>query len=278
MIPGTSFPLRHRRLSAVLLLVLAGVASVGVLAHQMSQVEANLVDSERYAQLVNRPAPGFNLRDASGRPVALTDFRGKVVVLNFIYARCHDTCPLHSSLVARIQARISEADGLDQQIHFLTVSTDTEDATETAALMAAHGKTYGLAPSNWTFLHGGVGRERGGLELAKAYGLEFTPTGSGKQVHGVVTHVIDPDGQLRARFHGLEFAPIQLMLYAAALAHGEHTPGFGAEGAVAPAWSSRLVFSAAIAVLGMAIYALWLLRSRRRATRALAAPEEPLQP
>ncbi len=57
---------------------------------------------------------------------------------------------------------------------------------------------------NWHFLYRGEGEPPGlTSELAKAYGVQFRDTGEGVQVHGVVTHVIDPEGQMRARFHGL---------------------------------------------------------------------------
>jgi protein SCO1/2 len=40
----------------------------------------------------------------------------------------------------------------------------------------------------------------------------------------VVTHVIDQDGRLRARFHGLEFAPVNLVVYVNALVNGAQAP------------------------------------------------------
>jgi protein SCO1/2 len=40
------------------------------------------------------PAPGFRLVDQKGTSVALSDFRGQVVVLTFMDTRCDETCPL----------------------------------------------------------------------------------------------------------------------------------------------------------------------------------------
>lgn len=36
----------------------------------------------------------------------------------------------------------------------------------------------------------------------------------------MVTHVIDPEGQMRARFHGLKFKPEHLVTYLKAIAIG----------------------------------------------------------
>ena len=43
-------------------------------------------------------------------------------------------------------------------------------------------------------------------------------------MHGVVTHVIDREGHLRARFHGLKFQPVNLVLLVNALVNDVHPP------------------------------------------------------
>ena len=44
-----------------------------------------------------------------------------------------------------------------------------------------------------------------GQMTADRYGLKFSLGEGGVQVHGIVTHIIDKSGNLRARFHGLKF-------------------------------------------------------------------------
>lgn len=58
------------------------------------------------AQLMNELMSGrhpvggpFTLRDADGRRVALADFRGRVVLLYFGYARCPDVCPTDLAVI-----------------------------------------------------------------------------------------------------------------------------------------------------------------------------------
>ena len=60
-------------------------------------------------------------------------------------------------------------------------------------------------------------------------GLEFTQTADGEQMHGIVTHVIDQDGRLRARFHGLGFEPLNLVIYVNALTSRAQAPHNHAE-------------------------------------------------
>jgi protein SCO1/2 len=203
------------------ILALSGVTH----AHSsVDEVAADIQKTERYMELVDREPPPFILSDTDGNRVTLADFAGKVVILNFVYARCRDVCPLHSALLAKVQRQLREV-GLVEGIQFVSIATDTEEVPATVERMRQHGTQHGLDPTNWIFLHRGMQSPADTtVRLAERYGLQFTPTPDGVQMHGVVTHVIDPDGRLRARFHGLRFAPQNLVIYAAALVHGgEHS-------------------------------------------------------
>ncbi|HBC35034.1 MAG TPA: SCO family protein, partial [Marinobacter adhaerens] len=114
-----------------------------------------------------------------------------------------------------------EEEGLSEEVVFITIATDREDIAGTRDNMRAYGDNFDLNPGNWHFLYRGEGEPPGlTSELAKAYGVQFRDTGEGVQVHGVVTHVIDPGGQMRARFHGLKFKPEHLVTYLKAIAKG----------------------------------------------------------
>ena len=45
------------------------------------------------------PPEDFALRDQSGAPARLSDYRGRVVVLTFMYSTCQDTCPVTASQI-----------------------------------------------------------------------------------------------------------------------------------------------------------------------------------
>jgi protein SCO1 len=44
-------------------------------------------------------APDFNLRNQDGERVSMRDFRGKPVLVTFLYTTCEDTCPLQAQIV-----------------------------------------------------------------------------------------------------------------------------------------------------------------------------------
>lgn len=217
-----------RSLALCLLLVAAQVAPA--LSHSPDVVEQQLHEKDNYFQPVDSEAPDFELQDAEGRPVRMTDLRGKVVILHFIYTNCADFCPLHTELIATLQVMINTTPMKDM-VEFVTITTDPK--RDTGQVLTDYGPAHGLDPVNWMFLTAEPEQpENTTRTLAKAYGLEFTQTEDGEQMHGVVTHVIDQDGRLRGRFHALKFEPGTLVAFVNALINrdlpddGHGTAGF----------------------------------------------------
>lgn len=207
------------RFCGTLALGLIVLVSLPAAAHSLKDLEDKLLEREPYAEMTNRPAPDFTLWDAGGGGVGLADFRGTVVVLNFVYASCPDVCPLHSALMALIQEGVNRTPMRDL-VQFVTITTDPE--RDTPGVMNAYGPVHGLDPDNWVFLTSGAADPEGTRGLARKYGLKFTRTEGGYQVHGVVTHLIDKSGNLRARYHGLKADPTNVILHVNALVHDDH--------------------------------------------------------
>jgi protein SCO1/2 len=191
-------------------------------AHSLKDLEAMLGDKEKFFQPIDKPAPDFVLRNADGSRVGLSDLRGKVVVLHFIYARCPDVCPLHADRIAEIQQMVNQTP-MKEQVQFISITTDP--VNDTAKVLRDYGPAHGLDPVNWTFLTTAPDQpEDTTRRLAEAYGHKFSKTEDGYQVHGIVTHVIDREGRWRANFHGLKFEPVNLVLFVNALVNDVHRP------------------------------------------------------
>lgn len=205
-----------RRLAATWMAAALGVAAASPAgAHSPEDLAAAYLDREAFFQPLDAPAPDFTLQDADGWIVRLSDLRDQVVVLHFIYASCPDVCPLHAERIAEVQAMVNITP-MKELVQFVTVTTDPMgDGPE---VMRAYGPAHGLAPVNWTFLTAAPGQaEDATRALALEYGHKFEETGDGLQVHGVVTHIIDKEGRWRANFHGLRFAPVNLVTFVNAL-------------------------------------------------------------
>ena len=237
-------------------------------AHTMAKVESDLRAGDRNLQFVEQAAPEFTLQDSDGKPVALSDWMGRVVVLNFVYMRCRDFCPSHSQIIAKAQKLVAQVPGLSEQVQFITIATDAENASDSVDLMQTYGANNQLDMSNWKILYGGPGYEQAGIEIAKKYGLKFVPASEGEQMQGVITYVIDPSGQLRAKFHGVKFNQFNIMTYAAALAHGEHARTLNSANHSSIPSADRLplqlLLGAAFASISIFVYVVWIWFRRKR--------------
>jgi protein SCO1/2 len=225
--------MRNVKALAVPLALLAASASTAA-AHSLEDVQQDLREREQYFQPIDKEAPDLALQNAEGRTVRLADFRGKVVVLHFVYTSCPDVCPLHAARVAEVQEMVNRTP-MRELVQFVTITTDPEH--DTPEVMREYGPAHGLDPVNWMFLTGGPEQpEDTTRQLAERFGHKFTQTEDGHQIHGVVTHVIDREGRWQANVHGLEFEPTNLVLFVNALTH-QHA---GEEGS-SPTWWDRIV-------------------------------------
>src|SRR5260370_1099267 len=183
-----------------------------------SQHQSTLGDREKYFQPIDKDAPGFTLANAEGHGVSLADFRGKVVVLHFIYTSCPDVCPLHAERIAEIQSLINHSP-MEAQVQFISITTDP--SRDRGDVLRDYGPAHGLDPINWTFLTTAPGQaEDATRNMAVQFGHRFDKAEDGYQTHGIVTHVIDKEGRWRANFHGLQFEPSNIVIFVNALTDG----------------------------------------------------------
>ena len=139
------------------------------------------------------PPQDFRLRDQDGRPVTLREFRGRVVVLTFMYTTCRDTCPLTAT-------QIREAlDELGRDVLALAVSVDPVNDTPERARQFLFKR--GLGHDRMRFLLG----SRAQLQpIWKAYGIR--PQGSAFD-HSAYVLLIDRRGRQRIGFPVQQLTP-----------------------------------------------------------------------
>ncbi len=190
--------------------------------HPGTKLDEVMGSKEKYFQKIDRPAPPFKLANPNGDMVELADLVDKVVVIHFIYTRCPDVCPLHAERIAEIQGLINQTPMKDQ-VRFITITTDPMNDKD--QVLREFGSAHGLDPENWVFLTTAQAQaEDTTRKLAEAFGHKFIKSDDGYQTHGVVTHIIDRDGRWAANFHGLRFAPVNMVLYINGLINNTHLP------------------------------------------------------
>ena len=208
--PSKFFPI----LLVAVFLVFAGQVTAN---HPGESLDAELTAKSNYFQIIDRPAPDFQLADLRGNPVTLRDLADKILILHFVYARCPDICPLHAEKIADVQKMINQTP-MKNMVQFITITTDPE--RDIAENVMNFGELHGLNEVNWSYLTKLPDQDEAETRsLVQQYGHKFKVMDDGMQVHGVVTHVIDRGGRWAANFHGLNFEPVNLLLYVNGLSH-----------------------------------------------------------
>lgn len=148
------------------------------------------------------PAPDFRLTNQDGQPLALTDLRGKPVVLTFLYTTCPDICPLVASKLGQVHDRLGDR---ASQVAFVAITVDPE--RDSVARVRQYLQAQNLM-GKLTFLTG----ERSALEAVwSAYFIgvrrEPAPTspaggpGAYSVGHNDALYLLDKQGRERVLLH-----------------------------------------------------------------------------
>jgi len=143
------------------------------------------------------PAPPFRLTDQDGNAIGLADWHGKVVLLDFIWTRCPGPCPILTGIHAKVQQEMSPE--LRAKTHFASISLDP--TRDTPAVLREYAQKRGADLGHWSFLTGAPADVDA---VVKSYGVGSAKTPDGQIEHVVVTFLIDPNGQIRRRYLGLD--------------------------------------------------------------------------
>ena len=136
------------------------------------------------------PSPDFALRSSSGKLVRLSEFKGKAVLLTFLYDHCPDVCPL---IVANLQNALSRLGPQASKVQIIAVSVDPKgDTPKTVkAFLAAHRMT-----GRMEYL---IGSLKQLTPVWKSYGVEVQGTPDSREVgHTAFVYGITAGGKRRA--------------------------------------------------------------------------------
>ena len=153
----------------------------------------------------HEPAPGdvvpdFALLNQSDKKISLKQFRGKVLLMTFIYTRCPlaDYCPRMSRNFAEIDKALSGDAAVYAKTHLLSISFDP--TYDTPKVLRSYGGAYTGRYTQESFTHWDFAAPSAD-EMAKMeqfFGLGVTPGDDGTLQHSLSTLVIGKDGKVVA--------------------------------------------------------------------------------
>jgi len=161
--------------------------------------------------------PNFELTNQGGRRITFQQYRGRVLLVTFIYTRCPfpDYCPRVSSQFAEVNRQLEADATLSGKTHLLSISFDP--AHDTAKVLQTYGLTWAGSKQPGFFDHWEFAAPPSAElpEMANFFGLTYTQDG-GVITHSLSTAVIGPDGKIFAWYHGGDWQAADLVKQAAA--------------------------------------------------------------
>jgi protein SCO1/2 len=160
----------------------------------------------------NEPVPDFALVNQDGKRVHFAEFRGKAVLLTFIYTRCPlpDYCPLMSHNFAEIEKQLVNSPDVYAKTHLLSISFDSD--YDTPKVLRNYAKAFIADRGLRTFEHW----EFATLPAAEkskvtSFFNVFVTQEQGQITHSMDTAIVSPDGRIYKTYSGNEWKPADVL-------------------------------------------------------------------
>jgi protein SCO1/2 len=177
--------------------------------------------------LYHVPAPGdkvpdFTLRNQDGRSIHLDQFRGKELLITFIYTRCPlpNFCPLVTHNFAVIEQQLALDPALLRKTQLLSISFDPEH--DTPERLRAYGAQYIGSDQKNAFAHWDFAVPQKPVlnEMAKYFDVGLTAGANDSINHTLSTTLIGPDGRVVHFYPGNDWTPDQVVADVKESSHG----------------------------------------------------------
>ena len=156
--------------------------------------------------------PDFKMVNQNGKMIHLGQFKGRVVLLTFIYTRCplEDFCPRMNKNFAQIDKALAADPAMYKQTHLLSVSFDPK--FDTPVILKSYGGIYTGGDAR-TFAHWDFAAppEDQLSAMEQFFDVGVTPGDSGTLTHSLSTAVIGKDGKVRQWYPTNEWTPAEVL-------------------------------------------------------------------
>ncbi len=167
-------------------------------------------------QAIGKPIGDHVLLDRQGRPKRLADYRGKPLLVNFVYTACFNVCPTTTRNLQKAVQNTIAVLGTDR---FNIVSIGFNQPFDSPEAMKAFATQYGIHLPNWEFLSPAPAIVD---DVTRNFGFSYIATTAGFDHLNQVTFV-DAEGRIVRQVYGESFTaadiaePLKLMVTGAPL-------------------------------------------------------------
>lgn len=145
-------------------------------------------------------APNFHLADQFGKQISLSQFRGKPVVLTFLYTHCPNVCPV---IAEKLHIVMQDLGQDAPRVAVVAISVDPKGDTTAAVLNFS--KVHRML-NYWHFL---IGTQAQLSPVWSSYAIDAQAVTATTSTHTSAIYVIDKQGDERVLLDQ-DFTPAQL--------------------------------------------------------------------
>jgi len=189
-------------------LVVAGMRSwlEDVVVTRETADQSNISTAEGLEPKPGDEVPDFALVIQNGKRVNFRQYRGRAVLLTFIYTRCPlpDYCPLMTDHFQDIAKALESDPALSGKTQLLSISVDPE--YDTPKVLSEYAATHQADTRHWDFASGSKEEVK---RMATFFGMRYWRDGD-QVIHSLRTAIVGPDGKLVKLYRGNEWKPDEL--------------------------------------------------------------------
>jgi protein SCO1/2 len=153
---------------------------------------------ERSQSVIGKPVGDHVLLDRQERPTPLAKYRGKPLLVNFVYTACFQVCPTTTKNLQKAVEGTVNVLGADR---FNIISIGFNQPFDSPQAMKAFATQYGIHLPNWEFLSPAPAIVD---ELTKNFGFSFVATTAGFDHLNQISFV-DAEGRIVRQVYGESF-------------------------------------------------------------------------
>lgn len=152
--------------------------------------------------------PNYTLRNQDDREIRIHNYRGRALLLTFIFTRCPrpDFCTLMSNNFAQIDRALGADRELYEKTHLLSISIDP--AYDTPQVLRSYGAAHTERYQKETFAHWEFAAAKSDetRKMAEFFGLRYYPQND-EIIHGLRTVIVSPDGKIAKVYTDNKWTP-----------------------------------------------------------------------
>lgn len=135
--------------------------------------------------------PIVTLEDSKERTYPFSQFKGKYVMLTFIYTACSDVCPELERNLAEVYEAVPD-EYIGEEIMFLSISFDPE--RDTPKILTKYQEVFSADGETWRMAR--ITDEQELQNLLDEFGVIVIPDNNGHFAHNSAFYLVDPEGIL----------------------------------------------------------------------------------